>query len=85
MSFLGWSCWTKFYLTATEVLQEEGKALDDGGVFGAVFAWVADEDFGPRPGPLCAQDSRVQGRLGALLIQVRVDVLWKAWEKKHVI
>lgn len=78
---LGQPCWSEPYLTATEVLEEEGKALDDGGVFGAVFAGVADEDLGPGPGPLCAQDSSVQGRLRALLIQVRVDVLWKARQK----
>lgn len=49
--------------TAAEILQKESKALDDRKMFGAVFSGVADEDFGPRPRPVCAQGSGVRGRL----------------------
>ncbi len=42
-------------LTAAEVLQEEGEALDDGEVFGTVSAGVTDEDLGSGPGSVCAQ------------------------------
>lgn len=46
---------TGAHRTAAKILQEEGKALDDREMFGAVFSGVADEDFGPRPRSLCAQ------------------------------
>lgn len=66
---------TGAHRTATEILQEEGKALDDGEMFGAVFSGVADEDFGPRPRSVCAQGCGLRGRLRALFVQVGVDVL----------
>lgn len=40
------------HLTAAEVLQEVGKALDDVGVFRTVSVGVTDEDFGAGPRPL---------------------------------
>lgn len=65
---------TGAHRTSTEILQEKGEALNDSEMFGAVFRGVADEDFGPRPRSLCAQDRGVRGRLGALFVQVGVDV-----------
>lgn len=62
------------HLTAAEVLQEEGEALDDTDVFGTVSVRVADEDFGAGPRPLSGQCCAVIGRLAALLIQLTVDV-----------
>lgn len=63
------------HLTAAEVLQEVGEALDDAGVFWTVSAGVTDEDFGAGPRPLRVQCSTVIGRLTALLVQLAVDVL----------
>lgn len=40
------------HLTAAEVLQEVGKALDDAGVLRTVSIGVTDEDFGAGPRPL---------------------------------
>lgn len=63
------------HLTATEVLQEVGEALDDASVFRAVSAGVADEDFGAGPGSLRVQRCALIGGLAALLVQLAVDVL----------
>lgn len=66
---------SELHLTAAEVLQEVGEALDDAAVFGAVSARVADEDFGAWPRPLRVQSCALIGRLAALFIQLAVDVL----------
>lgn len=48
------------YLTATEVLEEEGEALYDSEVFGAVLSGIADKHLGPGPGPVCIQSCGVR-------------------------
>lgn len=62
------------HLTAAEVLQEVGEALDDAGVFGTVPAGVADEDFGAGPRPLAVEGCALIGGLTTLLIQVTINV-----------
>lgn len=62
-------------LTAAEVLQEVGEALDDAGVLGTIPAGVTDEDFGAGPRALAVQCRALIGRLAALLVQLAVDIL----------
>lgn len=64
-------------LTATEVLQEVGEALDDAGVLGTIPAGVTDKDFGAGPRALAVQHRALIGRVAALLVQLAVDILWK--------
>lgn len=56
------------HLTATEILEEVGEALDHIHVVLAVFTGVAEEDLGLWPEPVSGKSRGVCGGLGAFFI-----------------